>query len=465
MRKHMLLGLLVSILFVLVMACESESVDGDPDANIDYENNQEEQVDGEGNEGESTENGTESDENGSGSNGIEEEPLEEPEEDPGFVSPYTFEYPEDGVKGVYSTGHSAGGERFNSLLELITTTELNAIVVDIKDDHGYLTFKAEENSPYYEYSKPLIKDMDAFMRVLEEHQIYPIARIVVFKDSVISQYKHEWTFMQNGQVWKNRRGEAFVNPFLKEVWDYNIEVAKMAAELGFEEIQFDYVRFPEGFERRDDQLDYDWGDYSPAEIEDEQGNVTQDYNVPRLQSITDFVSYAYDELEEYNVDVSVDIFGYTAVDQNAGGIGQSFLAISRNVDVISSMIYPSHWGPHYFGIPKPDTEPYRLVQEYAAKENELLAQLSDPPISRPWIQDFTATWLGSGNYVRYGPTQVEDQIRALNEAGIWEYLLWNAGNRYTAGVNYIPIGKRSEQVDALEANAEDEQSDAEQEES
>jgi hypothetical protein len=107
------------------------------------------------------------------------------------------------------------------------------------------------------------------------------------------------------------------------------------------------------------------------------------------------------------------------------------------VDVISSMIYPSHW-TSYFGIEKPDLEPYKLVSEYAKLENAKLAELDSPPISRPWLQDFSAPWLGSGNYLRYGKAEVDAQIKGLKDNGINEYLLWNAGNKYSPGVNYNP---------------------------
>ncbi|SUI99914.1 Uncharacterised protein [Sporosarcina pasteurii] len=121
----------------------------------------------------------------------------------------------------------------------------------------------------------------------------------------------------------------------------------------------------------------------------------------------------------------------------APGIGQNFSKISENVDVISSMIYPSHW-TSYFGIAKPDLEPYKLVAEYAKVENEVLGKLENQPVSRPWLQDFTASWLGSGNYLKYGKAEVEAQIKALQDNGINEYLLWNAGNTYSTGVNYKP---------------------------
>lgn len=344
-----------------------------------------------------------------------------------YDSGYNFSYPEDGVRGVYVTGNSAGGQRFETLLELVNTTELNAMVIDIKDDHGYLTYRPKEDSPYYGISKNFIGDTTELMKTLEANEIYPIARVVVFKDTELANKRPELSFTENGQVWKNGRGESFVNPFLKEVWDYNVEIAKMAAEMGFKEIQFDYVRFPEGFERRDDTLSYDSGDYSGQE-----NNVQK-----RVAAVTDFVAYAREQLSSYDVEVSVDIFGYSATITEAPGIGQNFSKIASNVDVISSMIYPSHWTP-YFGLDKPDLYPYELTKAYAKVENQVLQKLENPPTSRPWIQDFTASWLGSGNYLEYGVAEVEAQIRALNEENIHEFLLWNATNRYTPGVNYKP---------------------------
>ena len=110
----------------------------------------------------------------------------------------------------------------------------------------------------------------------------------------------------------------------------------------------------------------------------------------RVEAVTDFVAYAREQLKPYDVNVSVDIFGYAATLPEAPGIGQNFSRISDNVDVISSMIYPSHW-TSYFGIEKPDLEPYKLVAEYAKIENAKLGELESPPVSRPWLQDFSAT--------------------------------------------------------------------------
>jgi len=264
------------------------------------------------------------------------------------------------------------------------------------------------------------------LKQLEKNQIYPIARIVVFKDSILPKTRPDLSYLEGQAVWKNGRGESFVNPFMKEVWDYNVGIAIEAAKMGFQEIQFDYVRFPEGFENRDSTLKYGMGDYKDIKMDNTQ---------KRVKAVTDFVAYAREKLKPYGVKASVDIFGYSATLPEAPGIGQNFSRISENVDVISSMIYPSHW-TSYFGIAKPDLEPYKLVSEYAKLEKQKLGELKTPPISRPWLQDFTASYLGSGNYKKYGKAEVEAQIKALKDNGINEYLLWNAANRYTQNVDY-----------------------------
>ncbi|GIO24421.1 putative glycoside hydrolase [Oceanobacillus sp. J11TS1] len=346
-----------------------------------------------------------------------------------ITSDYNFTYP-DAVRGIYVTGNSAGGEKLESLIDFVSSTDLNTMVIDVKEDHGHITFSPEEGSVYEDIGTTYISNPEAMMERLEEEEIYPIARVVVFKDSMLAEARPDLSFKQNGKVWKNGKGEAFVNPFEKEVWEYNVEIAKMAAEMGFKEIQFDYVRFPEGFETKDEELEYSLGDYADLDMDNVQ---------KRVEAVTDFVGYARKELSEYDVDVSVDIFGYAATIEEAPGIGQNFSKISENVDIISSMIYPSHW-TSYFGIANPDEEPYNLVNEYSKVENEVLGALEEPPVSRPWLQDFSAPWLYSGPTFQYGKEEVEAQIKALYENGIDEFLLWNAGNNYTKNVDYL-IGK------------------------
>ena len=146
---------------------------------------------------------------------------------------------------------------------------------------------------------------------------------------------------------------------MKEVWKYDIDVAKAAAKAGFQDIQFDYVRFPEGFENQADSLTYNKGEYKNSQMS--SGD-------QRVDTITKFLEYANKELKPMGVNVSADVFGYSALVENAPGIGQSFPKISKNVDAISSMIYPSHWSNGDFGLQAPDTEPYKTVNRYIQKK-------------------------------------------------------------------------------------------------
>lgn len=348
-----------------------------------------------------------------------------------YDSGVDIEYPEDGVKGVYATAHSAGGERMEYLTELINSTDLNAMVIDIKDDHGNITLDLNSDDELINEMTNEMIDSEELMSLLEENDIYPIARIVVFKDTLLAAENPEWSFTNNdGSVWSNNRGESFVNPYLKEVWDYNTKVAVEAAKLGFKDIQFDYVRFPEGFEIRDRELNYGHGHYGDDDVD----VINMEH---RNQAVTDFVASAKEQLQPYGADLSVDIFGYAAVVGETPGIGQSFPGIASEVDVISSMIYPSHWGLGELGVAIPDLEPYNIVNNYAEIELEVLEELGeDAPITRPWLQDFTASYLGGGNYKNYGAQEVTDQIKALADNGVHEYLLWNAGNTYSEGATY-----------------------------
>jgi len=327
------------------------------------------------------------------------------------------------VKGVYATAYSAGGSRFQDLVKLLDETDLNSLVIDVKDDLGYITFKT--GNPELAKTgaeKNFISDIHQVMNTMKQHEIYPIARVVVFKDTVLAEKRPDLSFVnRDGSVWKNKKtnGDSFVSPYSKEVWDYNIAIAKEAAKLGFKEIQFDYVRFPEGFEKRADELKY---------IKDKR---------TRINAVAEFVKYAKEQLTPLGVRVSVDIFGYAASVPAAEGIGQDFQKISQNVDVICAMIYPSHYSTGWFDVNVPDANPYKTIDgasKDTAKKLQPLGELK--PVVRPWIQDFTASWVSG--HITYGKKQLDDQIKALKDNGVDEFLLWNSKNRYTPGVNYSP---------------------------
>ena len=341
------------------------------------------------------------------------------------------DYPKDGVKGIYVTSNSTQGKKMDELVKFIKDSNLNTMVIDVKDDTGNITMKLNTGNKQVDKNTLDIVDGKKLLKKLHDNNIYPIARIVTFKDTKLANEHPEWTFKNSdGSVWTNGKGDSFVNPFMKEVWKYDIDVAKAAAKAGFQDIQFDYVRFPEGFENQADSLTYNKGEYKNSQMS--SGD-------QRVDTITKFLEYANKELKPMGVNVSADVFGYSALVENAPGIGQSFPKISKNVDAISSMIYPSHWSNGDFGLQAPDTEPYKTVNRYIQKENSLLDTLGkDKPISRPWIQDFTASYLGAGNYIDYDTKAISEEVQALKDNGVNEFLLWNAGNDYTEGVNYNP---------------------------
>ena len=341
------------------------------------------------------------------------------------------DYPKDGVKGIYVTSNSTQGKKMDELVKFIKDSNLNTMVIDVKDDTGNITMKLNTGNKQVDKNTLDIVDGKKLLKKLHDNNIYPIARIVTFKDTKLANEHPEWTFKNSdGSVWTNGKGDSFVNPFMKEVWKYDIDVAKAAAKAGFQDIQFDYVRFPEGFENQADSLTYNKGEYKNSQMS--SGD-------QRMDTITKFLEYANKELKPMGVNVSADVFGYSALVENAPGIGQSFPKISKNVDAISSMIYPSHWSNGDFGLQAPDTEPYKTVNRYIQKENSLLDTLGkDKPISRPWIQDFTASYLGAGNYIDYDTRAISEEVQALKDNGVNEFLLWNAGNDYTEGVNYNP---------------------------
>lgn len=355
-------------------------------------------------------------------------PLEYPSKyfyDSGIDIPY----PSDGVKGIYMSAYGFANATIRERnLTQIANSNLNAIVLDVKDDWGTVTMDFHSDNPYIIESTNPVLEAQATLQTFEDQQIYPIARIVTFKDTGFAKKHPEFAFKKaDGTVWTNHGGEAFLNPFMQEVWDYTVDLAIEAAKAGFKEIQFDYIRFAEGFSRFQPNLTYSMGRYE---------GVDEPMEVLRVRAINEFIEYAKLRLKPYQVDIGIDIFGYTATVPEDSDIGQNFKQMAERGDVVSSMIYPSHWGPGYFGLRAPDTQPYEVVKNYIVQEIEILNQVEHPPITRPWLQDFTASYLGSGWYIKYGPAEVKAQVDALKEVGITEFLLWNAANYYSPVTDY-----------------------------
>ncbi|MCI5840013.1 MAG: putative glycoside hydrolase [Peptoniphilaceae bacterium] len=338
-------------------------------------------------------------------------------------------YPKNGVKGIYVNAWNVADDvSQDNLIDMLKSRGLNTIVIDVKDDWGNVIFGFETDNSDINYSSVSIINPKKFIKKMHKNKIYVIGRITTFKDSVITDAHPEYSFTnQDGTVWKNDMGETFMNPFLKDVWDYDVSLALLSAKVGFDEIQFDYVRFAEGFENLSDQLIYSYGDYETLDLTDGE---------KRVKAITDFVSYARDKLSKVNVPIGIDVFGYAMQVGRAEGIGQDFSSLANEVDVMSSMIYPSHWGNGSFDIEIPDLEPYQLVMSYMKAEDEIFKSLDHRPKTRPWLQDFTASYLGEGNYMVYTKDAVQAEVNAIYDSGFNEFLLWNASGNYTEGVDY-----------------------------
>ena len=331
------------------------------------------------------------------------------------------------VKGIYVTGPKAGSAGMEDLIRLVEETELNAMVIDVKNDEGNVTFRLTneeitQDIPVLDRIAEMqagvryIRDIQALMQELKDHNIYTIARIVCFKDPILAAAQPELALMKpDGKPVMDANGLAWVNPYRQEVWEYLTELAEMAADLGFDEIQYDYVRFPVG-------SDADAADY---------GIDMEAY--PKRQAIQDFLAYAGDRLHEKGCVVTADVFGtIIGSETDVQTVGQDYTALGQTVDAISPMVYPSHYANGVFGLKVPDANPYETVSAAMQGSVEELQGIPEAQraVVRPWLQAFTATWVPG--HISYNGTQIREQIQAVYDAGYEEWILWNAANRYSS---------------------------------
>ena len=345
-----------------------------------------------------------------------------------YDSGITIPYPKDGVKGVYLQAFRAKGQDLENMIKFINSTPINSVVIDVRDGYGKITMPLDtDNEEVKEHTVNEIPDTTTLLKRLEKEKIYPIARIVCFGDRYIPKAEPERSFRNAlGQLWYTDDGETFLNPFLKENWEYIAEIAIGAAKAGFKDIQLDYVRFPLGFETVSDDLVFDKGDYAHIKNDDEA----------RIAAITDFVAFIREKLQPYGVHLSADILAHAITESKIGGIGQKFVNIAEKVDVVSPMIFPSHWANYALDVKNPDKDPYEIVKRYMVIEKGYVKTINPSPISRPWIQAFTADFLGKGNYQLYTADVISEEIQALKEAGVTEYLLWNAASQYSTEIKF-----------------------------
>ena len=390
------------------------------------------------------------------------------------------------VKGIYVTGAMAGTSGMDDLIALVDRTELNTMVIDVKNDDGRVVY--EMDTPMVSEigsSKKLVSDMPGLIQKCKEHDIYLIARIVAFKDPFLAENRTDLALHdESGNLFRDSSGLAWVNPYKEEVWKYLLEIAEEAVAIGFDEIQFDYIRFATDSGMKN-------VDFGP-EAEGKS----------REAVITEFVEYASERLHSQGISVSADVYGIVIDSElDASLVGQNYYEMSKYLDYISPMVYPSHYGPGNLGLAVPDAQPYETIYRSMSASRKVLAGLEGPeeeveavsgndiPLKtedvsgndvpqdaaaesvgvvsqetaavsgngavsagartelpdpkemepaeeiraqvRPWLQDFTATWVDG--HITYGPEEIRAQIQAVYDAGYEEWILWNAANRYTEG--------------------------------
>jgi hypothetical protein len=313
------------------------------------------------------------------------------------------------AKGILMTGYTAGGKiRFPELLGLIKRTELNSVVIDIKDEKGELSwFPRSAQVAIGGAGRNKIQDPAARIRELHRNNIYVIGRIVTFQDNELSRVRPDLAIrhVESGQRWTNTKGLGWLDPYSTEAQDYNIALAIEAIELGFDEIQFDYIRFP-----TDGDMTKLWFTHKDARLPHDV--------------IRDFLHRAREQIVPRGAYISTDLFGLVALVTDDLGIGQRLELIAREVDYVSLMLYPSHYHKPEYGIPDPEKEPYKTVS-LSLRDAKRRIEGTGAKL-RPWLQDFS---LPGG--VPYTPKEVRDQIKAAEDLGVKEWLLWNARNRYT----------------------------------
>jgi hypothetical protein len=316
------------------------------------------------------------------------------------------------VRGLYVLRWAAQSPaRMKKLIAIADSTEINALVIDIKDEFGLNYKSADTMVARNAGTAGTIPNLKAMVDTMKAHGVIPIARIVVFKDSVAARLNPQHTIRKaDGGVWRDKEGLAWVSAYDPKIWEYNIRVAEEMARVGFAEVQFDYIRFPEPYRSLPKQV------FPTANGRSKQ------------QALAQFLRTACPRVRALGARCTIDVFGLTTTVPGALEIGQHWESLSPFVDVILPMTYPSHYPRGAFGIARPNAEPYRvnhIAIKRARERNEKLG-IDDPGHVRAWLQAFSLPRM----IPKYGPREIEEQKRAIYDAGYDSWILWNPGARY-----------------------------------
>jgi hypothetical protein len=341
------------------------------------------------------------------------------------VRPARLPNPPEIVRGVYFTGWSAGlRSRVDYLVNLRKTTGMNAVVFDIKDYSGHLAYRADvDEVKQYGAIRVMIRDIDGLIARLHSEGIYVVARITVFQDPVLAAARpgfavHRKSLLGDDPkpalsaktLWLDHKGLAWIDPASRGAWEYIESIAADAASRGFDELNFDYVRFPSDGDLKDM--------YFPS----------WDGKTSKRMVLREFFADLRKKVP--GIPISADLFGLATVNTDDLGIGQIIEDGYAGFDFVCPMVYPSHYAKKFLGFSNPAEHPYEVVN-YSMQRALARLETLDPPGNvrlRPWLQDFS---LGAN----YDPEMVKAQIQAVRDAlgdRYAGYLLWSSSNRYTS---------------------------------
>jgi len=322
-----------------------------------------------------------------------------------------FPRPES-IRGIYLNAWVAGStRRREALIALARRTELNSFVIDIKDASGFISHTTEVPlaKEVGATGEIRIRDLPGLLRRLKDAGIYPIARIVVAKDPLLTKVRPDFAIQDSsGGVWLDQDSVSWLNFHDRRVWEYHVDLAREVVKAGFPEIQWDYVRFPDAPEAL----------RARSVFPGANGRT-------RTEAIRAFLGYAREVLGQEGAVVTADVFGVTTSYRKDVGIGQLWESFIDQVDVALPMVYPSHYWSGSFGYEKPNAFPYEIVRRALRDAVSRSALVEGAGSVRPWLQDFS---LGQPPY---GAPEVRAQIQATYDAGVEEWILWNPGGRYS----------------------------------
>lgn len=318
--------------------------------------------------------------------------------------------PPESVKAIYMTSWVAGTKNWReALMKMIDETELNAVVIDVKDYTGRISFKVSD--PVLQKigaEEERIPDIREFIDGLHERNIYVIARISVFQDQYLVKQRPDMAVKRkSGEVWKDRKGIPWLDPAGKEAWEYTVRVGEEAERAGFDELNFDYIRFPSDGNMTDISYDF-WDEITPRHI-----------------VLKNFFAYLRQELGGLNVALSADLFGLTTWNYDDLNIGQVLEDAALYFDFIAPMVYPSHYPPTFQGYANPADHPYEIINSAMKRASErLIIASSSPNKLRPWLQDFD---MGAA----YTAEMIRKEKQAVYDAGLNSWMIWDSTNKYT----------------------------------